>query len=73
MFLKFCISNNIVPPHLSGFYKLKLNLYHYGSKLIVNCKKKRYAKIFLKIELNDTYRRLYHARTQVFLSGTHNQ
>jgi len=36
------------------------------SKLIVNRKKERYAKIFSKIEFNDIYRRFYHARTQVF-------
>jgi len=47
MFLKFCISNNIVPPHLNGFYNLKfIDLYHYGSKLMSIARKKDTPKFF---------------------------
>jgi len=35
-----------ITSYLSGFYNLKLDLYHHGLKLIVNRKKERYAKIF---------------------------
>jgi len=65
-FCKFCIHNNIVPPHLYKLHNVKLDLKDNISKSKFNTLKDSYIQKLLKLELSDTYRSINYSQITLF-------
>jgi len=65
-FYKFCIENDIVPPHLYRLHNINVELQHENSKLRFNNLINSYIKKVLKLELSDTYRHINYAQSSLY-------
>jgi len=65
-FCKFCIHNGVVPPHLYKIHNLNLDLQNDISKVKLSTLMDSYTKKLLKLELNDTYRRINYTQITLF-------
>jgi len=65
-FIKFCIQNGVVPPHLFGVLNFNLHLRNHHSLMKFGGIKNSLIKRLLRIELNDAYRNINFYRNGLF-------
>jgi len=65
-FIKYCILNEIVPPHLFGLQRFNIHLHDHTSKTKLDDLKNCFTKRLLKIELKDAYESMNHSCNQLF-------
>jgi len=66
IFCKFCIDNNIVPPHLLRLHNVNVSVQHDYSKRKFNNLIETYTRKVLRLELDDTYRCINFAQTTLY-------
>jgi len=65
-FIKYCILNENVPPHLFGLQRFNIHLHDHTSKTKLDDLKNCFMKRLLKIELKDAYESMNHSCNQLF-------
>lgn len=65
VFLKHCIMNDVIPPHLNHYAYNKPYVLHYRSIKKLESLTKRYQTTLLKLELRDTYRNIISLRNKL--------